>query len=105
MRMSFDDEDSLKEAIESRLHFNNPPCVPNTCQQIGSNMPLHESEGYEDDIIHIIPSGQNTLWRVGSSSSVKETSYRRSHGGDIQLEVCFNNNFPSKPEYTSANGM
>jgi hypothetical protein len=97
MRLSFDDEDSLKEAIESRLRFNNPPSVTNTCQQIGSNMPLHDSEGKEDNII---PSGQNTLWRVGSSSSVKET--RRSHGGDIQ--VCLNN-FPSNLEYTSDKGM
>jgi hypothetical protein len=97
MRLSFDDEDSLKGAIES-LRFDNPPSVTNTCQQIGSNMPLHESGGNEDNII---PSGQNTLWRVGSSSSVKET--RRSHGGG-DIQVCFNN-FPSNPEYTSDNGM
>ena len=47
MRLSFDDEESFKEVIES-LRFNNSN--PNTRQQMGSNnsMPLENSEMNED---------------------------------------------------------
>ena len=75
MRLSFDDEESFKEAVES-LRFNNPP----SDQHIGSrnSMPLENSERNEDNIS---PSDSITLRRVGSSSSIRET--RRS--GDIQV--------------------
>ena len=63
MRLSFDDEGSFKEAVES-LRFNRSD--PNACQQFGSSncMPLEDferSEDYSDPI---------PLRRVGSSSSL-----------------------------------
>ena len=47
MRMSFDDEESFQEAVES-LRFNSSD--PNTRQQMGSSnsMPLNDSEWNED---------------------------------------------------------
>ena len=36
MRLSFDDEESFKESVES-LKFNNPPSDPNSLQRVGSN--------------------------------------------------------------------
>ena len=47
MRMSFDDEESFKEAVES-LRFNSSD--PSTRQQMGSSnsMPLNDSEWNED---------------------------------------------------------
>ena len=99
MRLSFDDEGSFKEAVES-LRFNTSD--PNTLQQMGSSsnsMPLEDSEKNEDNIS---PSDPITLRRVGSSSSLSIHETRRS--GDFQ--VCFNSP-PSHPEFTgtSANGM
>ena len=88
MRLSFDDEESFKEAVES-LRFNNPPSDPNSQEQFGSSnsMPLEDFERNEDRD-HIAPSDPITLRRVGSSNSlsIQETRTRRS--GDIQ--VCFN---------------
>jgi hypothetical protein len=45
MRMSFDDEESFKEAVGS-LCFNNIPTDPNSLQRVGSSssVPPHESE-------------------------------------------------------------
>ena len=88
MRLSFNDEESFKEAVES-LRFNNPL----SDQHIGSSnsMPLEDSERNEDNIS---PSDPITLRRVGSSSSIRET--RRS--GDIQV---FLNNPQSNPKFTS----
>ena len=69
MRMSFDDEESFKEAVES-LRFNNAR------QQIGSS----NSMALEGDII---PSDPITLRRVGSTSlNIQEA--RRS-------DIVFNN--------------
>ena len=54
MRLSFDDEGSFQEAVES-LRFNNSD--PNTRQQMGSNnsMPLDDTERNDaadrDDIV------------------------------------------------------
>ena len=53
MRLSFDDEESFKEAIEN-LCFNNPSSDPNTQQQMGSNntsimMALENTERNEDN--------------------------------------------------------
>ena len=71
MRLSFEDEDSFKEAAES-LRFNNPPSTsdPNPHQQMGSggNMPLQDPERNEDNIT---PSDPNILQRVESSSSIR----------------------------------
>ena len=88
MKLSFDDEESFKEAVES-LRFNNPPSDPNAEQQMGSRNsvpaePLEDSERNGDNIIPIDPI---TVRRVGSSSSLSIQETRRS--GDIQ--ICFNN--------------
>jgi hypothetical protein len=101
MRLSFDDEESFKEAAES-LRFNNPFSDPNARQKTGSSSSMSiqdsESERNEDNAI---PCDPNILRRVRSSSSIQETR-SRSLSGDIQ--ACFNNP-PSFPEFTSANGM
>ena len=95
MRVSFNDEDSFKEAVES-LRFNSS----DPSQQLGSSnsMPLENSEMNEDNVT---PSDPITLQRMRSSSSLSVQETWRS--GDIQ--VCFNS--PSNPEFTrtSANGM
>jgi hypothetical protein len=103
MKLSFDDEESFKEAVES-LRFDSSD--PNTRQQLGSSnssMLLEDSERNEDN--SITPSDPITLQvrRVGSSSSsLSMQEIRRS--GDIQV---FFNNSPSNPEFTgtSANGL
>ena len=93
MKLSFEDEESFKEAVES-LRFNNPRSDLDTLQQMGSSgsMPL-EDQWNEDNVILSDPI---TLRRVGSSSSlsIQETRTRRSGPGDIQDFTC-----------TSANGM
>ena len=83
MRLSFDDEESFKEAIES-LCFNNPSSDPNTQQQMGSNntsMALENAERNEDNNTPSDPI--TTLRRVGSGSSLSIQEIRRS--GDIQV--------------------
>ena len=81
MRLSFDDEESFKEAVES-LRFNNSTSDPNEQQQMGSSnsVPLEDSEWSEDNTI---PSDLITLRRVGSSSSLSIQETRRSV--DIQV--------------------
>ena len=59
MKLSFDDEESFKEAVGS-LRFNNPPSDPNTLQPIES-IPSQDSETNDDP---------NILRRVGSSNSI-----------------------------------
>ena len=97
MRLSFDDEASFKEAVES-LRFNNPTSDPDA--QVGSSnsMPLEDYERNEDNST---PSDPITLRRVGSSSNLSIQETRRS--GDIQVSF---DNPPSNPEleFTSANG-
>ena len=97
MRLSFDDEGSFQEAIES-LRFNSSD--PNTRQQIRSSnsMPLENSERNEDNII---PGDLITLRRVGSSSSLSIQEIRRTRSGASDIQVCFNNP-PSNPEFTGA---
>ena len=99
MRLSFDDEGSFKDAIES-LRFNNSD--PNT-RQMGSSdsMPLEDYERNEDRD-DIVPSDPIPLRRVGSSSSLSIQEARRS----TDIPVCFNSP-PSNPEFigTSAYGM
>ena len=81
MRLSFNDEESFKEAVES-LRFINLPSDPNASQQFGSSsmMPLQE---YESNGDNITPSDPITFRRVESSrtSSIQET--RRS--GDFKF--------------------
>ena len=104
MGLSFDDEGSFKEAIES-LRFNSSD--PNTHQQMGSNnlnsMPLEDTEKNEDRG-NITPSHSLAipLRRVGSSSSLSIQETRRS----VDTPASFNS-LPSNPEFigTSANGM
>ena len=74
MRLSFEDEESFKESVES-LRFNNSD--PNAHQRMGSNsMPFEDdSERNEDNITPI------TLRRVGSSNSLSIQETRRR--GDI----------------------
>ena len=81
MRLSFDDEESFKEAVES-LRFNNSTSDPNEQQQMGSSnsVPLEDSEWSEESTI---PSDLITLRRVGSSSSLSIQETRRSV--DIQV--------------------
>ena len=53
MRLSFDDEESFKEAVSS-LHFNNPPSNPASLQRVGSSsnsMLPQEPERNEDSNI------------------------------------------------------
>ena len=103
MRLSFNDEDSFKEAIES-LRFNNSD--PNTRQHMGSSnsMPLEDTGGRNEDRDDIAPSDPIplALRRVGSSSSLSIQETRRS----VDIPVSFNSP-PSNPEFigTSANGM
>ena len=97
MRLSFDNEESFKEVVES-LRFNNHSDIR---QQFGSSnsMPLEDSETNEDNITLSDPI--TALRRVGSSSSLSIRETRRS--GDFQVS------FESNPEFTgtqaSANGM
>ena len=101
MRLSFDDEESFKGAVES-LRFNNPSSDPNVRQQLGSitSMPLEDSQRNEDNIIS---SDLVTVrpGRVGSSSGPGIQEIRGS--GDPS----FFDNPPSNPELeiTSANEM
>ena len=102
MKLSFDDEESFKEAVES-LQFNKPASDRNAEQQVGSSNsvpaePLEDSERNGDNIIPIDPI---TVRRVGSSSSLSIQETRRS--GDIQIWF---NNPPINPDFTdsSANG-
>ena len=82
MRMSFDDEESFKEAVGS-LHFNNPSSDTNAEQRMGSSsMPLEDTERNDSDG-NIIPSDPITLWRVGSSNSLSIKEIRRSGARDI----------------------
>ena len=96
MKLSFDDEESFKEAVES-LRYNRSN--PNKREQMGSSsiMSLEDFERNEDNIA---PSDPIPLRRVGSSSSLSIQEIGRS--GDIR--VWFNS---PHPEFTgtSANGM
>ena len=98
MKLSFNDEESFKEAVES-LRFNSSD--PNTRQQMGSNnsMLVEDSERNE---VNIVPSDPIPLRRVGSSSSLSIQETRRS----VDIPV-FLNSPPSNPEFigTSANGV
>ena len=71
MRLSFDDEESFKEAVGS-LHFNNPPSDPDSLQGVGgtsSSMP-HEERNEDDPNIIL----EVRRVPVGSSSPLQERS-------------------------------
>ena len=102
MRLSFDDEKSFKEAIES-LRFNSSD--PSARQQTGSSnsMPIEDTERNDAaDRDDIAPSDPITLRRVGSSSNLSIQEIRRC--ADIPVNF---NNPPSDTEFigTSANEM
>ena len=80
MGLSYDDEESLKESVES-LRFN-PPSDPDSLQGVGSSDSMPAEEGNEDDpnIILEVP-------RVAEGSS---SGQERNHDEDdpnIILEV------------------
>ena len=72
MKLSFDDEESFKEAIGS-LNFNNPLSDPDSLQLVGSSsMPAEERNG--DICVDNPPTDPNIILEVsrvpvGSSSS------------------------------------
>ena len=88
MKLSFEDEESLKEAVES-LRFNNFPSDLDTRRLgVGSSgsMPLQEQdqERNEDICFNNPPSDPNTtLRRMGSSSSMPPQDSERSE--DIEM--------------------
>ena len=102
MRLSFNDEKSFKEAIES-LRFNNSD--PNTRQQMASDnsMPLEDTERNEARD-NIAPSDPIPLRRVGSSRSLSIQETR----GSVDIPVGFDSP-PSNTELNllalRANGM
>ena len=69
MKLSFDDEHSFKEAVES-ICFNDPPSDPNTHQRMESMLP-QDSERNEDIGFNNSPSDPNSivLRRVESSTN------------------------------------
>ena len=67
MKLSFDDEESLKEAVGS-LCFNNPPSDPNT-QRVGSMLSQDSDSEMNED--NDPPGDLNMLRQVGSSSSIQ----------------------------------
>ena len=69
MKLSFDDDESLKEAVGS-LRFNNPPSDPNIPQRTGSMLP-QDSERNEDISFNDPPGDPNILRGVGSSNSIQ----------------------------------
>ena len=71
--MSFNDEESFKETVES-LRFN-------------SSMPLQDSERNDSEDIIILSDPITTLRRVGSSSSLSVQETRRSE----DIPVSFDN--------------
>ena len=99
MRLSFDDEGSFQEAIES-LRFNNSD--PNTRQQMGSgnSMSLEDTGRNKDrDDIASLASDPIPLWRVGSSSSLSIREIRRSADFPVKF-----NSPPSNPEFVGTSG-
>ena len=68
MKLSFDDKESFKEAVES-LRFNNPPSDhSDTIQRMGSSVLPQESEGNEDICFDNVSSGSNRLDQLGMGS-------------------------------------
>ena len=73
MRLSFDDEESFKEAAGS-LIFNNPPSDPDSLQGVGSSSNMLLQQRSEDSCFDNPPSDPNIILEVrrvslGSSGS------------------------------------
>jgi hypothetical protein len=60
MKLSFDDQESFREATGS-LRFNNPPSEPNSLEPMGISTPRQEMS--EDICFDDPPSDPNTLQR------------------------------------------
>ena len=94
MKLSFEDEESLKEALES-LRFNNPPSDPDT-QQLGvesnNSMPLQDQDQERNEVIDICfnspTSGPNTLRRMGSNSSMPPPQERSEEIEMVRRSYC-----------------
>ena len=71
MRLSFDDEESLKESVGS-LHFTNPPSDSDSHQGVGSSSSMPPEEGNEDDP-NIILEVQRVA--EGSSTGQERSEY------------------------------
>ena len=74
MRLSFDDEDSFKEAAAGRLgslQFNNPPSDPDSLalQRVGSNSSIPSQERDEDIRYTNNPSESITIRQLGVGSN------------------------------------
>ena len=87
MKLSFEDEGSLKEAVGS-LRFNNPPSDPDSLGvESNSSMSLQdqdkEKEMNEDICLNNPPGDSNTLRRMGSSISMPHQDSERSE--DIEM--------------------
>ena len=84
MKLSFDDEESFKEAVGS-LRFNNPPSDPNSLQQVESSSSMPPQERNEDICFDSPPSDSNIILQVqrepvtmGSSSGGSTPPQERS---------------------------
>ena len=74
MNLSFDDEESFKEAAIGSLNFNNTPSDSDSLQRVGSSSSMPPQEGNEDICFNDIPSDPNIILQVqrvpvGSGSS------------------------------------
>ena len=79
MRLSFDDEESFKEAAGS-LRFNNPPSDPNSLQRVSSSSMLPQERNDEDGIcFDNPPSDSNDI--ILQVQRVPVGSSGGSHGG------------------------
>ena len=67
MKLSYDDEESLKETVES-LHFNNPPSDPDSHQGVGGSSSMPPEEGNEDDPNIILEVQVQRVAAEGSST-------------------------------------
>ena len=70
MKLSFDNQESFKEATGS-LRFNNPPSDPNSLEPMESSMPRQERS--EDICFDDPPSDPNTLQRMPSREIIEIT--------------------------------
>ena len=80
MRLSFDDEESFKEAVGS-LRFNNPPSDPDSLPGVGSSSSMPPDERNHEDIgFNNPPSDPNIILEVrrvavgGSNGTGQERS-------------------------------
>ena len=84
MRLSFENEESFKEAVGS-LNFNNPPSDSDSLQGVGSSsMPPQERNKLEDICFDNPPSDPNIILEVRRESVESSSpSQERSEDYDI----------------------